>query len=166
MLNDFVASHSVKSVIEFGCGDGNQLSLAQYPTYLAFDVSTTAVAMCRDRFRSDSTKTFRLMNDYAGERADLALSLDVIYHLVENDVFEHYMRTLFGASTRFVIVFSSDAERPTRPKDVHVRHRPFTPWLREHFPEWKPARTVPNRHPFQGDNEAGSFADFFIYERL
>ena len=29
ILNSFVEKHSVKSVIEFGCGDGNQLNLGQ-----------------------------------------------------------------------------------------------------------------------------------------
>ena len=44
VLNRFVATHSVQSVIEFGCGDGNQLALASYPWYLGYDVSATAVA--------------------------------------------------------------------------------------------------------------------------
>jgi hypothetical protein len=30
-LNEFVRAHEIGSVIEFGCGDGNQLSLADYP---------------------------------------------------------------------------------------------------------------------------------------
>ena len=31
-LNDFVRTQGVRSVIEFGCGDGHQLSLCEYPT--------------------------------------------------------------------------------------------------------------------------------------
>ncbi|MCL2283845.1 MAG: glycosyltransferase family 92 protein [Fibromonadales bacterium] len=34
ILNDFVKEHSVNSAIEFGCGDGSQLSLVKYPKYL------------------------------------------------------------------------------------------------------------------------------------
>ena len=34
ILNRFVQENSVRSVIEFGCGDGNQLSLARYPSYV------------------------------------------------------------------------------------------------------------------------------------
>ena len=30
-LNGLVADHNVSSVIEFGCGDGRQLALAEYP---------------------------------------------------------------------------------------------------------------------------------------
>ena len=71
VLNRFVAAHAVQSVIEFGCGDGNQLALARYPRYLGFDISETAVARCRKRYRRDRGKSFRAMRDYAGETADL-----------------------------------------------------------------------------------------------
>lgn len=35
VLNSFVRRDNVLSVIEFGCGDGNQLSLASYPDCIA-----------------------------------------------------------------------------------------------------------------------------------
>ena len=44
--------------------------------------------------------------------ADLALSLDVIYHLTEDTVFEAYMRHLFAAGSRFVIIYATDREIP------------------------------------------------------
>ena len=31
ILNEFIGTKNVQSVIEFGCGDGHQLSLARYP---------------------------------------------------------------------------------------------------------------------------------------
>ncbi|MFI5067905.1 MAG: hypothetical protein ACHP9Z_28540, partial [Streptosporangiales bacterium] len=52
-LNQFVRAHSVSTVLEFGCGDGNQLSLAEYPAYIGLDVSRTAVGLCQRRFRDD-----------------------------------------------------------------------------------------------------------------
>ena len=126
VLNGFVATHHVQTVIDFGCGDGNQLSLAKYPTYLGFDVSSTAISQCQELFKSDTHKSFRLMSEYNGEKADLALSLDVIYHLVEDNVFEHYMRTLFEASNRYVIIYASDSDDNRGYEGTHVRHRKFT----------------------------------------
>ena len=49
-LNAFVAEHDIKSVIEFGCGDGSQLGLTVYPEYLGLDVSDTAIGACRKNF--------------------------------------------------------------------------------------------------------------------
>ena len=37
-LNAFVKERSIGSAVEFGCGDGNQLSLANYPPYAGLDV--------------------------------------------------------------------------------------------------------------------------------
>ena len=47
VLNAFICSEGIKSVIEFGCGDGHQLSLARYPRYLGIDVSRFAIARCK-----------------------------------------------------------------------------------------------------------------------
>jgi hypothetical protein len=41
-------------------------------------------------------------------RFDLELSLDVIYHLVEDEVFDAYMRSLFAHAGRFVVIYSSN----------------------------------------------------------
>lgn len=163
VLNEFVAAQGIRRVIEFGCGDGNQLTLANYPEYLGFDVSETAIEQCRERFSGDATRTFRLMQDYAGETAELALSLDVIYHLVEDGVFEDYMQTLFAAAERFVIVYSSDSDENPRLQSPHVRHRRFSSWIAREQPRWQLMRHVPNRYPQKGLLGKGSFADFFIY---
>ena len=165
VLNAFVAVRGVQSVIEFGCGDGNQLALARYPGYLGFDVSPTAVGKCRERFRNDSAKSFRLAGDYRGELADLTLSLDVVYHLVEDAVFEEYMERLFGASRRYVIVYASDSEDSLDAGITHVRHRKFTAWVENNMPGWKLIDHIPNKYPYQGDYTTGSFSEFFVYEK-
>jgi trans-aconitate methyltransferase len=165
VLNEFVATHKVRKVIEFGCGDGNQLLLARYPVYMGFDVSETAIAKCRDLFRSDPDKSFRLVAEYDGDSADLVLSLDVIYHLVEDEIFESYMRTLFSAAVRYVIVYSSNHEGNRGLDGNHVRHREFTKWVRDALPDWHLIGHVPNRYPYRGDHRTGSFADFYVYEK-
>src|SRR6266571_3595448 len=58
VLNKFVSEHSVQSVIEFGCGDGNQLALCRYPRYIGLDVSRSAIMRCLERFRDDPSKSF------------------------------------------------------------------------------------------------------------
>lgn len=165
VLNGFVAEHGVRTVIEFGCGDGNQLRLAKYPSYVGFDVSSSAIERCRQIFAGDSSKSFRSVAEYAGERAELALSLDVIFHLVEDSVFDEYMQRLFGASERYVIVYSSNTSSNFGVENDHVKHREFTRWVEERAPGFRLIRHVPNRYPYAGDHHAGSFADFYVFER-
>ncbi|HMM75029.1 MAG TPA: class I SAM-dependent methyltransferase [Gammaproteobacteria bacterium] len=162
-LNAFVAEQRIASVIEFGCGDGNQLSLACYPTYLGFDVSPTAVAACCARYADDASRRFAAIDDYAGETAELALALDVLYHLVEDEVFERYMARLFDAATRYVIIYSSNTDEPVDSSSPHVRHRAFTPWVAAQRPQWRLVRHIPNRYPYTGDYRTGSFADFYVF---
>jgi hypothetical protein len=163
VLNQFVQEHQIVSVIEFGCGDGNQLTLACYPEYTGYDVSATAVAMCRERFAADMAKAFHTVGEYAGETAELTISLDVVFHLVEDSIFEHYMRRLFAASRRYVIIYSSDSDDNQGYEGTHVRHRKFTQWVGDNLAQWKLIQHIPNRYPYRGDYTQGSFADFFIY---
>ena len=165
VINQFLAGHRLGSVIEFGCGDGNQLSLAKYPTYLGFDVSPAAVTQCRGRFTKDTTKQFRLLRDYHGEKADLTLSLDVIFHLVEDDVFADHMTKLFESSNRYVIIYASNTNASPQCTAPHVRHRRFTTWIQRNMPQWRLIRQIPNKYPSHGDSTQGSFAEFFIFTR-
>jgi hypothetical protein len=165
IINGFVADHGVRSVIEYGCGDGNQLKLARYPEYIGFDVSERAVSTCRERFASDDTKSFKLLSDYDGECADLTLSLDVVYHLVEDEVFEAHMKILFESSAKHVIIYSSDTDDNRGYEGTHVRHRRFTAWIQKNLPGWGLIEHIPNRYPYEGDYRKGSFADFFVYRK-
>lgn len=159
-LNQFVKDHKVSKVIEFGCGDGNQLQQFQFPKYFGLDVSPTAIQLCRSTFQNDHTKQFTLSGLPQVEarvlnfNADLSLSLDVIFHLVEDAVFEKYMRDLFGATSKFVIIYSWDVEEG---KKGHVRQRNFSKWVIKNQLDFQLIDNVSNRK----DN----FCDFFVYKR-
>ena len=162
VINEFITMHRIQSVIEFGSGDGNQLSLLRPPRYIGLDVASSALERLRQQFAGDKTKSFHLYGPGAdpwasGLRAELGLSLDVIYHLVEHSVFEKYMCDLFAASERFVIVYSSnDPSSGTHP---HVRDRRFSDFIDAQLPQWKLAEHLENPH------RAESRSDFFIYQK-
>jgi SAM-dependent methyltransferase len=167
ILNDFVKKESVKTVMEFGCGDGHQLGLAEYPYYTGLDVSSKAIERCKETFRNDSQKVFHLYSSNRTTKdlppAELTLSLDVIYHLVENSVYEAYMRDLFSAATRFVIIYASNVEGTQR---YHERTREFTKWIARHCQEWELFKTVPNAYPYNPeDPDNTSQSDFFLYRK-
>lgn len=162
-LNAFVREHSVQSITEFGCGDGNQLSLADYPRYVGLDVSASAIALCKRRFSDDATKSFFLYSDASFvDRAglfvaDMAISLDVIYHLIEDEIYQLYMEHLFAAGDRYVVVYSTNTLMGgTAP---HVRHRYFSSWVEDNCPQWRLTQVTP------GPDSGPGRADFFVYER-
>lgn len=163
-LNSFVLAHGIRDVIEFGCGDGEQLQLATYPRYLGFDVSRTAISLCATKFANDPSKAFIWYDPTLAAnigtfiRADVAISLDVVYHLLEDEAYISYLRNLFQSARRFVIIYSSD--RVDAATASHVKHRQFTSYVRVQFPEFALRERIDNPHRDQ------SLADFFVYERL
>lgn len=165
ILNQFVSKNKINSVIEFGCGDGNQLMLCNYPVYFGLDISSDAIARCRELFAGDDSKRFRLMKEYNGETADLALSLDVIFHLTEDHIFTEYMQRLFESSQKYVIIYSSNTDANSVTDGAHVKHRKFSKWVERNKPDWKLIKHIPNRYPVDVDSKNGSPSDFFIYHR-
>lgn len=168
VLNEFVACNGVTSVVEFGCGDGDQLALCNYPEYTGVDVSRVVLDACRQRFADDGTKHFHHVSEvdaFVGPY-DLALSLDVLYHLIEDDVFEEYMLRLFAAASHHVIIYSSNSADAGGKTAPHVRHRNFTDWVEENAADWQLERKIENPHPWDpADPEATSTADFYLFSR-
>lgn len=168
VINGFVEENSIHSVMEFGCGDGNQLKLANYPIYVGWDVSPDAVTLCRSIFRPDDTKKFGVVDDYNGETAELTLSLDVVYHLIEDTVFHKYMSHLFSSAEKYVIVYSSNIDSQIYHKAFHIKYRRFTDWIDENCPNWSLLKHIPNRYPYNCNNGYSaetSFAEFYIYHQ-
>lgn len=167
VINGLIRELGIGSTIEFGCGDGAQLAQGAYGRYIGLDVSPEAIRACARRFAGDTTKSFFLYDptcfiDHHGLfRAELALSLDVIYHLTEDAVFEAYMRHLFASGSRYVVIYSNDsAEYSPAP---HIKYRRFSDWIGVHAAEWVLWRRIPNRFPHTGDDRTGSPSDFFVY---
>jgi SAM-dependent methyltransferase len=146
-LNAFVAEQRIASVIEFGCGDGNQLRYARYPSYTGYDISPVAVETCRRIFAADSTKTFDQTSRYDGE------------------IYDGYMRRMFDSARRFVAIYSSNSNENPLDQAIHVRHRSISEWIATHRSQWKLCKAVQNPYAFDGDHTRTTFSDFYFYSR-
>ena len=169
-LNAFVREQQVTSVLELGCGDGNQLTLASYPSYEGYDIAPQAVQVCTQKFSGDASKTFHVYTPDAfqtmlagrSQKADLSLSLDVIFHLVEDPVFQEYMQDLFDSAERFVIIYASNEEKPYA--GGHMRYRKFTRWIAQHAPQWTCLKMIKNKYPYNARSpENTSISDFYVF---
>jgi hypothetical protein len=165
-LNRFVELNDINSVIDFGVGDGRQLLLLRFPAYLGVDVSKTAIQACQKIHNGNQNVRFILEEElHNADECDMAISLDVIYHLVEDRIFENYLRRLFLFAKQFVVIYSSDFDRSWNAQ--HVRHRNFTKVVAEQHPEWRLMAAVPNAYRFDSKNpQETSFSDFAVYCRL
>jgi len=170
-LNEFIAQNKINTVLEFGCGDGNQLTFAKYPHYIGLDISASAIKMCYNLFKTDHTKSFYLYDSLAFYdriglfKAELTLSLDVLYHLVEPEIFENYIRHLFESSTRYVIIYASDFNLEAETIHYHDKKRNFTGYVDKNIHGWKLKEIIKNKYHVEKYNEKGSLPDFYIYEK-
>ena len=142
VLNQILERFQIEDVIEFGCGDGNQLKYYQVKKYLGLDISDDAILRCREIFKADRSKSFMQYNPRAffnsGDifAATAAISIDVIFHLVEDQVFAKYMEDLFSCAERYVIISSSNHSNNHGGKP-HVKHHMFTDYIDHKWKEWK-----------------------------
>jgi hypothetical protein len=165
-INRFVAEHDVRTVVELGSGDGAQLQLANYPSYIGIDVSSRAIEACRKNFANDPSKQFfhTTSPEANTAKAELGLSLDVIYHLVEDEVYSAYLSRLVSAADRFVCVYSSNSEKESA--EPHIRHHRFTDWFAQNAPGWTLVNEIPNPYPEDPRRpEDTSWADFYFFAK-
>ncbi len=165
VLNNFCNKHNIQSVIEFGAGDGNNLSLYKIKDYVGFDVSRTILDKLKNKFKDDKTKKFFHIDQFKDQKRELSISFDVIFHLIEDDVFNEYMERLFNSSKRYVMIYSSNKDQK---HTNHVLHREFTKWISEHKNDWKLKEFIKNKYPYDElkDPHNSSFSDFYIFEKI
>jgi len=171
VINDFVEKNNINSAIEFGCGDGNQLSLLKIPKYIGLDVSKKSIELCKGIFAADQSKSFFLydpqyfINKTHVFETDLTMSLDVIFHLVENEIFEKYMHDLFSCSKKYVIIYSSNTDDQGKFMAQHVLLRKFSNWIEKNASNWKLITKINNKYPLNNNPEEESLSDFYIYTK-
>ena len=168
VLNKLFAENGLNSVIEFGCGDGNQLQMLKVNNYIGLDVSASAIGRCVEKFGTDPTKNFFLYDqrcfvDKTGIfRRDSSLSLDVLFHLVEPEVYETYLKHLFASASKMVIIYAADQD--IEQKSSHELYRKFTRDVEMKIKGWKLKEVIKNKYPAKNfEDQEGSLADFFIY---
>ncbi|NND70541.1 MAG: hypothetical protein HKN43_03080 [Rhodothermales bacterium] len=166
ILNSIIDSLRIESIVEFGCGDGNQLTHYDIPRYLGFDVSETAVRMCMEQFSDDETKGFLHYTPSVFDNrtklisGDAAMSVDVIFHLVEDPVYRKYMDDLFSCARRLVIISSSNHTDQGGKGVQHVRHRKFVDDVAAWYPDW----TLIAEHPVESI-DGKDIDSFYVFRR-
>jgi len=166
IINEFIRDNNIQSIIDYGVGDGNQLDLinTQGKIYTGIDVSNTIIQKCIKKFENDNSKNFILNGNEINQSADLVISCDVIYHLIENDIYESYMKNMFKMASKYVIIYAYDEDFSNN-LAKHNKFRKFTPYIKENFSEWKLVNHIPNidlstkiKNPNQND--------FYIYMKV
>jgi hypothetical protein len=167
IVNELVSELEIKSIIEFGSGDGEQANLIKDQSYLGLEVSASALAKCKTICAGDDSKSFLLKSDFKDSMADMTVSLDVLFHLVETKEFVDYLNLLFKSASKYVLIYSSNFNPSffhyTPP---HVRHRRFVDHVDKFHQDFNLIKVIKNPYPYDKSNpDNTSLCDFYLYMR-
>lgn len=163
VINAYISEKNISSVIEFGCGDGNQLSYMDYKQYLGLDIASTAISLCKTKYETDDTKSFLwyqpgyLINK-SFISAELVVCVDVLYHIIEDADFIQTLDDIFSCAEKAVILYTKIAVADKETEMQTIKDRDIFKYL-EKYVDFKLKEVIPQKHP------GISSADFIILER-
>ena len=149
VINDFVEKNNVQTACELGCGDW-LFSLFKIPEFTGYDVSEFVIERNKNRYKHKFTTQLTDLTSY-----DLTISMDVILHLMEEEVYQQYMKNLFRLSNKYVIIYSPDKDQIF--SGIHNKFRKFSPDVPKDF---ELIQFIDN--PYKGEYTQ---ADFYIYRK-
>ena len=157
IINDIINKNSIKSIIDFGCGDGNQIKEINAKNYIGIDIAKASIDICKMKYNNDSTKKFYTYNeiDTMNLQSDLTMSLDVLYHILEEECYVTYLKNLFSSSN-YVLIYSNNYNGHI---DDHMHTRKFTNDVENMFPNWDLHEKINQIYPKK------SSADFYLYKK-
>lgn len=158
-INNIIHQYHCNTILELGCGDGNQLQYFDINQYIGVDISEYIIKYCKHLFKDSINKTFLTYDEFYklnnNIKYDIVLSLDVIYHLVDDFVYEKYIHDLITYANKYIIIYSSNFDEIYN--NSHVYHRKFTDYIKDNYPTLKLIYFEPNKYPTL------SSANFYVY---
>jgi len=152
IINQILDEYNINEVYDLGCGDGSQIEHINIHNmkYVGFDVSETAINICKKKYPNLIFDNILNIKNY--NPVQLTMSNDVIYHLIEDSVYDIYMENLLNKTNKYVLIFSTNFNQ--KYGNTHVKHRNFDDKLLSEFTLLK---KIKNEIP-------GGIADFYLYE--
>ena len=158
IINDIINKNNIQSIIDFGCGDGNQIKEINTQNYIGIDIADISIKICKMKYTNDNTKKFYTYDEINNVKlqVDLTMSLDVLYHILEGDLYIGYLKNLFNSSSNYVLIYSNNYYGGVLP---HIYTRKFTDDVEKMFPNWEFQKRIKQIYPEK------SSADFYLYKK-
>ena len=152
IINSLIKKYNIKSINDLGHGDGNNITLLKgMDKYYGYDVSKTARSICTSKFKDNGAYTF-LSRVSQFKKRDMAMSLAVLYHLVEDKVYYNYLDRLFSLG-QYVLIYSINEDTIG---NAHVSARQFTPHIENTYKDFNLIETI---------NGFTSEVKFYLYRK-
>ena len=158
VVNNLINKDNINIISEYGCGDGNQVGLFKgFKEYHGYDISPYIISKCKEVYKNRADMYFYYEKSEL-PKSDLSLSLDVIYHIMDDKDLENYLIFMFNNSDKYVLIFSSnhDNNEENKVKDIMV-HRIITDIIKRIVVNFELVGVI--------DNNLKTSAKFFLYKK-
>jgi len=135
-VNNIIDKYNIHSVVDMGVGDGNQLDLLNINNYIGYDISDVIINRLKLKYNNDNTKTFKHVSEYTNMNTDLMLSMEVIFHLIDDDMYDDYMTMMFNSDSKYILIFTMDSDSSYINNAKHVKIRNILEWINNNTNEW------------------------------
>lgn len=138
-VNNFIKENNIKTVVDYGCGAGNfTLNLTGFEKYQGYDISESCIAFCKSRFR-DMKIWFTSILSEVDTTAELSLSIDVLFHQVNDEDYFNYLKNLFRH--KYVIIYSHDTDE-NKVINEHVLFRKISDTIAKEYPHYRLIKAI------------------------
>ena len=161
IINNYINKLDIKTIGDYGCGDGNQISLLSgFELYHGYDISNFIVDSNIVKFE-DKYNMFFYKNIIDLPECDLNMTLDVLYHICLISEYTTYLMNLFNKSKKYVLIYSTNRVEDfelTGDND-YAYHRRFKDWVEENILNFELVEKLDN--PLYETNTV----NFYLYKR-
>ena len=136
-LNAKIDQFGIDTIVDIGCGDGNNLKLFKIQNYYGFDVSKTIILQNKREFKNDHSKQFSIIDKNFEEDLSniknqknvekiVCVSFDVIGHLVEDNIYENHLRSFDLVNPDYLIISNFDVDQEYDLSIPHIKARNYS----------------------------------------
>ena len=136
-LNAKIDQFDIDTIVDIGCGDGNNLKLFKIQNYYGFDVSKTIIFQNKKKFKQDRSKQFLIIDKNFDENLSsirnqknikkiICVSFDVIGHLVEDEIYDNHLKSFDLVNPDYLIISNFDVETEYDLSVPHIKHRNYS----------------------------------------
>jgi len=112
IINRVIDEYGCSNMVEFGCGDGNQMTLFKNIPYMGYDISPTIIAKNIVKYKHLTHAKFEVMdmNGIYDKCFDLSICVDVLFHLTIEEDWYRLIDHVCKAAKKWVVIITNTEE--------------------------------------------------------
>jgi len=112
IVNRVIEDYHCKNMVEFGCGDANQMTLFTRIPYVGYDISSTIIERDKKKYADLPQSEFLIMDmgaDYSNIK-DLSICVDVLFHLTIEEDWLKLIDHVCKAGKKMIVITTNTEE--------------------------------------------------------